>query len=403
MLLSALREAVGPRKGLSPLTSTFSVNLTSSPKTADTGRSRKEGPMSDTPNRPVYSAGKLPARANLEHLKNEAKQRMKKMLLQSSEVQPKARLSEAQLLVARSYGFPSWRKLKAHVDALHDFGQQLINAVHAGDLETMRKVLDRHPDLVNAGADLPRIDRPIDTVAMRLIHLAIAEAKIDVLRLLIERGADLNARNADGRLPLHDCFELNHDDFAKILLDAGAVPDVCAAAAYGMHDQLQQILQSDPANANDLTTGNSALGWAAYGHQPKSAAILFQHGAITDHPPYDFYAWGPAAGVSSTEVARVLLQHGANPNWRDEEGNTPMHRVIASRMVLDPAKFIQVLLDFGADASLQNLAGRTPLDEAEALLHTGKNAETYFPVRPIGPKKLVQTIAILRSRLAQTS
>ncbi len=54
--------------------------------------------MSDTPNRPAYSAGKLPARANLEHLKNEAKQRLKAMRSHS----PAARLSEAQLLVARS-------------------------------------------------------------------------------------------------------------------------------------------------------------------------------------------------------------------------------------------------------------------------------------------------------------
>jgi ankyrin repeat protein len=354
--------------------------------------------MSNTPDRFVHSAGKLPARANLEHLKNEAKQRLKDMRSQS----PATRLSEAQLLVARGYGFPSWRKLKAHIDALHDFGQQLINVVHTGDLETMRKILDRHPELVNAGTDLPRIDRPSDTVGMRLIHLAIAEAKVDVLRLLIERGADLNACNADGRLPLHDCFELNHDDFAKILLDAGAVPDVCAAAAYGMHDQLEQILTSDPASANDLTTGNSPLGWAAYGHQPKSATILFQHGAIADRPPYDSYAWGPTTGINSVDVARVLLQHGANPNWRDEAGNTAMHRVITSRMVLDPAKFIQVLLEFGADPSLRNLAGRTARDEAEACLQSGKNAETYFPARPIGPKKLDQTVQILRSRLAQT-
>jgi ankyrin repeat protein len=353
--------------------------------------------MSDTPNRRVYSAGKLPARANLEHLKNEAKQRLKTMRSQS----PAVRLSEAQLLVARSYGFPSWRKLKSHVDALNDFGQQLINAVHVGDLETIRKVLDSHPELVNAGADLPRHDRPSDALALRLIHLAIAEAKIDVLRLLIERGADLNARNADGRLPLHDCFELNHDDFAKILLDAGAVPDVCTAAAYGIHGRLQEILRNDPGNANALTTGNSALGWAAFGHQPKSATILFQHGALADRPPYDSYAWGPAAMVASTDVARVLLEHGASPNWQNEGGNTPIHCVITSRIVLDPAKFIQVLLDFGADASLRNREGRTPLDEA--LIQTGKNAETYFPVRPIVPKRLEQTIEILRSRLAQTS
>ena len=353
--------------------------------------------MSNTHNRPASATRALPANANLEHLKNEAKQRLKTMRAQS----PAVRLAEAQLLVARDYGFSSWRKLKSYVDALHDFGQRLINAVRTGDLETIRRILDIHPELVNAGVDLPQRVRPSDTLTMRLIHLAIAEAQIDVLRLLIERGADLHVHNDEGRTPLHDCFELNHDDYAKILIEAGAVPDVCAATAYGMNDLLQQILKSDPANANDLTTGNSALGWAVYGHQPKSAEILLEHGAVVDRPPYDSCAWGPAAGVASIEVTRVLLEHGANPNWQDEAGNTPIHRVIASRLVLDPAKFVQLLLDFGADASIRNREGRTPLDEA--VLQTGKNAETYFPARPIAPKRLEQTIEILRSKPAQTS
>jgi len=168
-----------------------------------------------------------------------------------------------------------------------------------------------------------------------------------------------------------------------------------------MHDQLQQLLKDDPASANDLTTGNSPLGWAVYGQQPKSATILFQHGAVADRPPYDSYAWGPASGVSSIDVTRVLLEHGANPNWRDEAGNSAIHRAITSRMVLDPAKFIQLLLDFGADASLRNREGRTALDEA--ILQTRKIAETYFPVRPIAPKRLEQAIEMLLSRLGQTS
>lgn len=98
---------------------------------------------------------------------------------------------------------------------------------------------------------------------MRLTHVAIAEDRRDVLQLLIERGADLNARNRDGRLPFHDCFELGRDHVVQTLLDAGARPDVCAAAAYGMYDRLREILAGDPAQANDLSTGESPLGWTA--------------------------------------------------------------------------------------------------------------------------------------------
>lgn len=345
----------------------------------------------------------LPARANLEHLKNEAKQRLKMMRSHD----PTAQLSEAQLLLARAYGFPSWRRMKSYVDALNHIGERLINAVRDNELKTIREVLDRHPELVKANTEIDQralmpVDytgapaKPREMLTLQLLHLAIVRGHIEVLRLLIERGADVNARNADGRLPLHDCFELNHDDFTKILLEAGAVVDVCGAAAYGMNDRLQEILANHPEDANDLQTGNSPLGWAAYGHQPDSAKILLQYGAVVDRAPYDARAWAPAAMVASKDVARVLLEHGANPNWRDEGGNTPIHCVIRSRIVRDPAEFVKLLVEFGTDLGLRNSDGRTALDEA--VMQTRKSAEAYFPIRPIAPKRLEQTIEILRTR-----
>ena len=351
--------------------------------------------MNNTPIRPAPSRRDLPARASLEHLRNEAKEHLHTLRQQK----PAARLSQAQLEVARRYGFSSWRAMKAYVDALHGFGPQIMKAVREGDLPAIRRILDRYPELVDASTDLQARERPSDTSAMRLTHVAIAEDRADVMRLLIERGADVNARNAGGRLPLHECFELGRDHFVPILLDAGARPDVCAAAAYGMHDRLREILQSDPQQANDLTTGESPLGWSVYGAQTESARILFQHGALADRPPYDEGAWRPAAMVASAALARILLEHGANPNWHDANGDAPLHRVVKSRLVVDPTEFVKVLLGAGADVNIRNAQGRTALDEA--LHQQGKNAETYFPVRTIGPKKLEQTIEMLR--LAQTS
>lgn len=59
------------------------------------------------------AARALPARPNLEHLKNEAKARLDQLRL----TDPKAQLSQAQFRLAREYGFSSWRELKAKVDA----------------------------------------------------------------------------------------------------------------------------------------------------------------------------------------------------------------------------------------------------------------------------------------------
>jgi hypothetical protein len=325
----------------------------------------------------------LPARANLEHLRNEAKQQLKQMRL----LHPGATLAAAQLAVARRYGFTSWRKLKSYVDALHDVGERLVNAVRTGDLNAMRAVLDHSPELVNAATDLEYRLRPSDSPTMRLIHLAVAENQVEAARLLIERGVNLNVRNADGRLPVHDCFELDRDEFAQMLLVAGAEADICTAAGYGMFDRLRELLQLDPALANELLTGLSLLGWSVYGNQPESAEILIAHGAIVGS------AWGPAAHVANVNRARVLLAHGADPNCRNANGDTPIHAAIKSRLVVDPTVFVELLLAAGADRTLRTNDGRTALEEA--LLQVGKVAETYFPARPTRAKNLDRVIALL--------
>lgn len=199
----------------------------------------------------------LPPRANLEHLRNEAKRQLRDLRQKDATAQ----LADAQLSVARQYGFPSWRKMKAYVDAVHDSGGQLIEAVRAGGVDMVRTILEGHPDLVNASADLEEhVVRPSDALSMRLVHLAVAEDRFDVVRLLVERGANLNARNADGRLPLDDCFELGRDRMTEFLLASGAEPDASVAAVCPIHDVLRAILERDPRQANDLRTGLSPMG-----------------------------------------------------------------------------------------------------------------------------------------------
>src|SRR5215470_16126796 len=77
----------------------------------------KKTPANSDPARP------LPERASLEHLKKEAKRRLKAMRLDN----PGMTLSAAQLIVAREYGFSSWRGLIAHVKSQSDKESQPRN------------------------------------------------------------------------------------------------------------------------------------------------------------------------------------------------------------------------------------------------------------------------------------
>ena len=60
----------------------------------------------------TYPRSCLPTHPSLEHLRNEAKQRLIKLRAGGASV----RLADAQLLMAREYGFSSWRALKAAID-----------------------------------------------------------------------------------------------------------------------------------------------------------------------------------------------------------------------------------------------------------------------------------------------
>ena len=333
----------------------------------------------------------LPANPNLEWLRKRAKDQLRELRATN----PDAQLADAQLAVARAHGFASWRKLKAFVDAVTGHGDELRRAVRDGDVAVVTALLDDDPELALAGDDLEGRERPSDTRGMSLLHLAVAHDHEAIADLLIARGAPLDARNADGRTALHDCFELARDRIAKKLIAAGATVDVCAATAYGLHARLLEILRADAAQANDESTGLLPLGWAAFAQNVESSRILIAHGAVVDREPYAHRVWDPTCMVAAVNIARVLLEHGADPNCPNEQGDTPLHRVLASRLVREPTAFVKLLLDAGADPTRKNNAGETPLDIAQA--QRDAQVETYFPARPIGHKQLDDVIELLRA------
>jgi len=90
----------------------------------------------------------LPEHPSLEHLKKQAKD-----LLHDGGA---TRLADAQRLVAREYGFPSWAKLKAHVESfVADPATAFAAAINSHDLANVTRVLERFPVLKT------RLDEPL--------------------------------------------------------------------------------------------------------------------------------------------------------------------------------------------------------------------------------------------------
>ena len=125
----------------------------------------------------------LPAHPHIDWLKKTAKQRLQQLRAND----PAARLHQAQLDIARDYGFKSWRALKTHVDGL-DGGRpehrQVFRAARAGDVETVRRAFE-------AGFDPGATDED-----GRTIHQIAKADRHEAIELLVR---DLHGREARPR------------------------------------------------------------------------------------------------------------------------------------------------------------------------------------------------------------
>lgn len=217
-------------------------------------------------------------------------------------------LHDAQLVLARAYGFESWPKLKGYVDGV-TVGR-LAEAVRSGDLEAVRAILKVRPELTDrcmSGSD-----------EHRALHYAVLHRRPEIVRLLMQHGADARGgihphRDATG--PLTFAVERGYEEIAAIIREeeqrhpAGAPERVDVDLPSGVMQAFQRgdeatimaFLEEHPEliNRGDPQNGMTPLHWAA--------AFLLQPRAI----------W--------------LLDRGADVNARNKVGNTPLDIVGCGR------------------------------------------------------------------------
>lgn len=231
--------------------------------------------------------------------------------------------------------------------------------VRRGDADGLRRLLREEPGLV-ASRTVPDYapERQIDCTGL---HLAVYADHLDVARALLDAGIDVEARTKEGRTALHDAIEFGRSTVRELLIERGATVDVCAAAILGKLDRLRELLDADPALANDRSTQLSPLGWAAYGNRVDSARELLDRGARMDD--FELHC---AASVGHVEVGRFLMERGADPNAIDPDtGAAALHVAAAMKYTHDSSAFVRMLVEHGADVRRRTADGRTALDVAE--------------------------------------
>src|SRR5215831_2771301 len=143
-------------------------------------------------------------------------------------------LSDAQLVIARGYGFTGWPHMKRKIESLTKSPVELFKAaVEAGDIDHVRQLLQSHPDLVS------RINEPMFGFKSPAVH--VARTNLELLDLLLAHGADLNARTSCEKGGFGVLEQVNPDEAAP-LITRGAKIDVWAAANLGMISELAALI-----------------------------------------------------------------------------------------------------------------------------------------------------------------
>jgi ankyrin repeat protein len=180
----------------------------------------------------------------------------------------------------------------------------------------------------------------------------------DTIRLLLAKGADANAADALGGTALMMAAEVGDIEMVRLFLERGADVNKQAAPLFGM-----PRIGSGPPGKLPENRGLTALLAAAHAGNLEVARVLVEKGA--DPNPQDlrgFSALMVASMRRDPELVRLLLDHGADVHAREFRKATPL--ILAASSDEAPADTVRLLLEKGADWKAKDAVGNTALDWA---------------------------------------
>ena len=397
----------------------------------------------------------LPPRPSVQHLKYQAIDLLKafkaggaEAVARVAEVLPDRKgpltLADAQLVIAREYGFPSWPKLKRHVESLAPpTAEERVDlepfkaAVNAADPEAVRRVVRENP------AVRRKINAPVFPMeAPAVVHARHDRAVVDAL---LEAGADINARGQFWGRAISVLDDVA-PDLAAHYVSRGASPQLgefAAAVHSGDVAAARRLLEQHPSLRQHVNRplfhfGQRPVGaardnlpmldlllefgadinlksdwWAGGfgvldGVDPAKADALIARGAVVDihaaahlgrldrvkelvaHDPSLVHAKGgdgkrPLHDASTKEIIDFLLDHGADIDARCVD-----HLSTAAQWAVRTEWKCRHLLSRGATPDIFMAAALGDVELARALIEedpeclNARVGEPGYPPVPVG-------------------
>lgn len=260
------------------------------------------------------------------------------------------------------------RERYARLKGATDEGEPVAAAIRAHDRAGVARLLDANPALLHTG----------DARSNQPIHWATMTRQPELVDLLLGRGANLEARRADGARPIHlvngdyhfrgrrdvpSDWPVSASQMLDQLLARGALCDMGVACHRGDIARVREILERDPGAANRLPdyityylgSGAPLRNAAQQGHL-EIVQLLLDHGADPNLREEEIAPHGHALYAAAAHghhaIARLLLEHGAYPNPEVESSAD------ALTMAIDrgDTEMVQLLCRYGASRRMAILA-----------------------------------------------
>lgn len=141
-------------------------------------------------------------------------------------------------------------------------------------------------------------------------------------------------------------------------------PDIYESAATGKFDSLASNIYTNPDLINSFSDdGFTPLGLACYfGHEDSARYLLLKGAEVNtcSQNGYNVYPIQSAVAANNTDIAKILLEAGADVNVRQISGVTPLHSAAQHGNI----ELIILLLEAGANVHSTTEDGKTPADLA---------------------------------------